>query len=369
MRDQQTPVTSDTADADKHAAGDLQSSVPDGAAAVDDEHPPRLSLPPGFGRKLAWLALPFALMASAVAGYGHYTDPGPSPEAHVVVVPHGGIGQVSAALQDAGVLSPTWSSGLFFRVATLVTRSDGSVHAAEFAFPARVSVAHILTILRHGHPVEHMVTVPEGLTVKRMEVLLQQASFLAGDIPPLSEGQLFPETLALPLGTARAVVVARLSHLMDERLQRVWAERDVASLDGVIRSPQELLTLASLIERETAEPSERPLVARVFLNRLQLGMRLQTDPSVIYGVSEGMGVLSRPLEHDDLLTDGPYNTYMHTGLPPGPICSPSLTSLEAAAHPAVSKALYFVANGHGGHRFAETLEEHNRNVQHLRDGN
>ncbi|WP_370664301.1 endolytic transglycosylase MltG [Neokomagataea thailandica] len=326
-------------------------------------------MPPGFGRKLAWLALPFAFIASAVAGYGHYTDPGPSPEPHVVVVPHGGIGQVSVALQDAGVLSPTWSSRVFFRVAALVTRSDGSVHAAEFSFPARVSVAHILQILRHGHPVEHMLTIPEGLTVKRMEVLLQQAGFLQGETPPLSEGQLFPETLALPFGTPRAVVVARLSHLMDERLQHVWVGRDAASLDGVIRSPQELRILASLIERETAEPAERPMVARVFLNRLQLGMRLQTDPSVIYGVSDGMGVLNHPLEHDDLLMDGPYNTYMHAGLPPGPICSPSLSSLEAAAHPAVSNALYFVANGHGGHRFADTLDEHNRNVQHLRDKN
>lgn len=367
MRDDKAPVT-DPADAKKHAAGPSQPSDPK-AVSAEEEQPPRLSLPPGFGRKLAWLALPFTFVAVVVAGYGHYTDPGPASEPHNVVVAHGSIGQVSASLEDAGVLSPTWSSSLFFRVAALATHHDGPLRAAEFAFPARVSVEHILTILRHGHPVEHMITVPEGLTVKRMEMLLQQAAFLKGDIPPLSEGQLFPETLALPLGTQRSVVVTRLSHMMDERLQHVWAQRDVASLDGVIRSPQELLILASLIERETAEPSERPMVARVFVNRLQLGMRLQTDPTVIYGLSDGMGILSHPLEHDDLLTDGPYNTYVHAGLPPGPICSPSLASLEAAAHPAVGQALYFVANGHGGHRFAETLEEHNRNVQHLRDKN
>ncbi|QDH25775.1 endolytic transglycosylase MltG [Neokomagataea tanensis] len=326
-------------------------------------------MPPGFGKKLAWLAVPFAFLASAVVGYGHYTDPGPAPEGHIVVVPRGGVGQVSASLQNAGVLAPTWSSGIFFKLAAVVTRQDGALHAAEFSFPARVSVAHILLILRHGHPVEHMLTFPEGLTVKRMELILQQAPFLKGDIPPLAEGQLFPETLALPLGTQRSTVVERLSHMMAERLQKIWAGRDVASLDGVIHTPQDLLVLASLIERETALPEERPMVARVFVNRLQLGMKLQTDPTVIYGVSDGMGTLDRPLEHDDLLAPGPYNTYLNAGLPPGAICSPSLSSLEAAAHPATGQALYFVANGRGGHRFAATLDEHNRNVQHLRDGN
>ncbi|MFT8353816.1 MAG: endolytic transglycosylase MltG [Gluconobacter japonicus] len=323
-------------------------------------------LPPKAGRKLAIFMVPLLCVAAAVAGYGHYTDPGPLPEAKAFVIPHGNNATVTKALQADGILSPTWASGAFFRISALLTHRDGQIHASEFQFPSRVSVAHVLEILRHGKPVSHPLTVPEGLTAKKIEDIIRKAPVLKGDVPEIPEGTVLPQTIAYVWGTPRQAIVDRLRRMMDKQLQASWEKRDVEALDGLIQSPQELLTLASLIERETGVPSERPMVARVFLNRLKLGMRLQTDPSVIYGLSDGLGTLDRPLLHEDLQTPGPYNTYLEAGLPPGPICSPGITSLEAAAHPAESKALYFVATGEGGHNFAETLQEQDQNIRAYR---
>ncbi|MBS1061568.1 endolytic transglycosylase MltG [Gluconobacter wancherniae] len=334
--------------------------------------------PPEDGRKpLSFLALlkggraffllPLIALAGVAAGYGHYTDPGPLPKSEIFVIPHGNAARVTNALQEDGILSQTWSSGVFFRMAAYLTHRQGQIHAAELAFPAHVSMAHLLDILRHAQPVSHSLTVPEGLTAKRIAVIFQKAPVLHGDTPDLPEGSVFPQTISYVWGTTRASLVGRLQDLMKSHLQAVWDGRDQEALDGLINSPEELLTLASLIERETSVASERPQVARVFLNRLGLGMRLQTDPSVIYGLSNGLGTLDQPLTHDDLLVAGPYNTYLQSGLPPGPICSPGLSSLEAAAHPAAGKMLYFVATGHGGHNFAETLGEQNQNVRSYRE--
>ncbi|MBS1069294.1 endolytic transglycosylase MltG [Gluconobacter cerinus] len=333
----------------------------------DGEENRKPLLPPKAGRKLAIFMAPLLFVAAAVAGYGHYTDPGPLPETKAFVIPRGNNATVTKALQDDGILSPTWSSGAFFRLSAFLTHRDGQIHAAELQFPARASVAHVLEILRHGKPVSHQLTVPEGLTALKIADILRKAPFLTGDVPQIVEGSVLPQTIAYVRGTARQSMVDRLKRMMDVQVQSIWDKRDVEALDGLIQNPQDLVTLASLIERETAVPTERPMVARVFLNRLKLGMRLQTDPSVIYGLSEGLGTLDRPLTHDDLQVSGPYNTYLEAGLPPGPICSPGKTSLEAAAHPAEGKALYFVATGEGGHSFSETLQEQDRNIRAYRE--
>jgi UPF0755 protein len=276
-----------------------------------------------------------------------------------VVVPHGGPELVAETLKAAGVIAHAWQ----FRLAVLATRRAGVLHAAEFAFPAHASLATVLAVLRHGKPVEHFLTIPEGLTAAEIVLLLQRTPALTGLAPMPEEGALLPQTYAFTLGTTRAAVEERAAAAMTQTLRQVWQGR-AAGLP--LTSARQLLILASIVERETALPAERPLVAAVFLNRLRLGMRLQSDPTVAYAVSHGSGTLAHPLTRADLEIPSPYNTYREDGLPPGPIDSPGLASLEAVAHPAASEDLYFVADGTGGHAFARTLAEHNRNVARWR---
>ena len=313
----------------------------------------------------------FALLVAAAggtlfAGYGHYTDPGPLQTERVIVIPHGGTDRVIAVLQDNGVLARGSVSSLFFKMAMFTTRSQGSIHAAELKFPERVSMAHSLEILRHGRPVTHSLTIAEGLTARRIRTLLMQAPALQGDVSSIQEGQVAPQTFFYVWGMERQTLLQHMTELMTNIVRDVWSRRDQSALDGIITTPEQLLILASLIERETSLPEERPQVARVFLNRLKQGMKLQTDPTVIYALSDGEGTLPRSLTHEDLQFDSPYNSYQHTGLPPGPICSPGRDSLEAAAHPAEGDALYFVATGHGGHNFARTLSEQTNNIRAYR---
>lgn len=313
----------------------------------------------------------FALLTVTIggvlfAGYGHYTDPGPLQAERVIVIPRGGMDRVIAVLQDNGVLARGSVSSLFFKAAIFATRSQGSIHAAELKFPERVSMAHSLDILRHGHPVTHSLTIAEGLTAHRIKTLLMQAPALQGEVPAIPEGRVAPQTFFYVWGMERQTLLQHMADLMSSTLQDVWSRRDQAALEGVITTPEQLLILASLIERETSLPEERPQVARVFLNRLKLGMKLQTDPTVIYALSDGEGVLQRSLTREDLQFDSPYNSYQHVGLPPGPICSPGRASLEAAAHPVESDALYFVATGYGGHNFSRTLSEQMNNIRAYR---
>jgi UPF0755 protein len=303
-----------------------------------------------------------------------YDAPGPLPATRDVLVHHGDSAVVAASLQRGGVVQPGRWGRLAFQVAARLTRGDGALHAAEFAFPVHASLRETLSILRHAHPVQHPLTVPEGLTATQIASLLRAAPFLAGDVPAIAEGSVLPQTISYEYGTSRAKLVARLQGMMTVALAKVWAEREP---DPSLPDPQALLTLASMVERETATAAERPLVARVFLNRLRDHMRLQSDPTVIYAVTHRAqtgGTLTddaggrAALTHADLSFVSPYNTYTVEGLPPGPICSPGLASLEAAAHPARSAAEYFVANGSGATSFATTLDAHNRNVALRRQG-
>ncbi|MBS4074798.1 endolytic transglycosylase MltG [Ameyamaea chiangmaiensis] len=296
-------------------------------------------------------------------GWHQYEAPGPLTDARAVIVPHGGIDSTIAHLRDGGVLSPGRQSETVFRAAVALTRRQGQLHAAELTFPAHASIADVLLVLRHGHPVQHQITIPEGLTARRIAALIAAAPVLRGDVPPITEGSVLPQTYDYQWGMTRAQLVARMQSAMATTLTEVWRHR---APGHALASAADLVTLASIVERETALAEERPLVARVFLNRLASGMKLQSDPTTVYDLSAGEGVLDRPLTHADLAEGGPYNTYVIAALPPGPICAPGVAALEAVAHPASGGALYFVAMGDGGHAFADTLDAHNRNVARLR---
>jgi UPF0755 protein len=288
-----------------------------------------------------------------------YVLPGPSPRPIVAVVPRGSPQQVAAALRDAGIIDRPRA----FLAAVELTRGDRALHAGEFAFPAAASLEQVLTVLRTARPVQHRVTIPEGLTAARIALLLTRVDALAGEAVLPREGEVMPQTYDFERGASAESIVARGRLAMRRALEQAWAGR---APHLPLRDPAELLVLASIVERETARPDERPHIAAVFLNRLRLGMRLQADPTVIYAVSGGDGVFPRALTRADLEWPNPYNTYTSPGLPPGPIGSPGLAAIEAVAHPAVSDDLYFVADGGGGHMFARTLEQHQRNVARWR---
>jgi len=305
-------------------------------------------------------------LAIGAAGFGAWQfasarlhAPGPLAQTQPVMVPHGGPAELGAALQTEGIVADATA----FRVAAALTRGEGPLRAGEFLLPAHASLRDILTILRTARPYQHRVTIPEGLTAAQIATILERQDALAGDVPLPAEGGVLPDSYAYERGTARAAIVERSSAAMQRTLEKIWNER---TEDLPLATPQDLLTLASIVERETARPEERPHIAAVFLNRLRHGMKLQSDPTTIYAASGGLGTLDRPLTRADLEEPNPYNTYAVTGLPPGPIDSPGVAALRAVAHPAVSEDLYFVADGTGGHAFARTLEDHNRNVAHWR---
>ena len=308
---------------------------------------------------LAGLILAVVLAAGAWAGLRSYRAPGPLAEERPVVVPRASIGQVADALAAEGVVS----GAVALRVAALLTRGEGPLKAGEFAFPAHASLAGVLAVLRGGKPVQHRLTVPEGLTAAQVAVLLDKAPALDGPTTVPEEGWMLPDTYAFERGTARAALVERGAKAMERALDRAWAAR---APDLPLASPREALILASIVERETGRPEERPRVAAVFLNRLRRGLKLQSDPTVAYGASGGLGVLDHGITRAELDRDDPYNTYRIAGLPPGPICMPGVASLRAVTQP-VGDDLYFVADGGGGHAFARTEAEHLRNVAHWRE--
>ncbi|MEW5726663.1 MAG: endolytic transglycosylase MltG [Pseudomonadota bacterium] len=308
-------------------------------------------------KAIAILVLVAGLAAAGLAWEGHrrFTAPGPLAEAATVVIPRGaGLKAIATRLEEAGVVRDGWVLvvGAKLRKATL--------RAGEYEFPARISAEEVMRRMVEGRTVIHKLTIAEGLTVAQVLEELRAAEFLAGDIGRVpAEGMLLPETWHLSRDDARDEVLARMERAMRQLLDQLWEAR---APNLPLTSPFEALVLASIVERETAVAAERPQVAAVFLNRLRLGMRLQSDPTVIYGLSDGLGVLPRPLSKADLASGHPWNTYVIAGLPPTPIANPGRASLEAVLHPAASDALYFVADGTGGHVFARTLDEHNRNV-------
>jgi UPF0755 protein len=285
--------------------------------------------------------------------------PGPLDEARAIVVPHGSTAELADTLAAEGVIREK----LVFRAAVWLTRSEGTLHAAEFAVPAHASIDQVLAILRSAKPVEHLITIAEGLTARQIQGVLAHAEAMTGEVRTLEEGRLLPQTYAYEYGTERAAIAARAAAAMDKELAKAWADR----APGLkLATPREALILASIVERETARPDERPHVAAVYLNRLRRGMRLQADPTVVYLASGGAGVLDHPLTRAELERDDPFNTYRNTGLPPEPICSPGVESLHAVMHPVESDDLFFVADGTGGHVFSRGYAEHDSAVGRLR---
>jgi len=303
----------------------------------------------------------FSVLGAAI-GYGTLSlveAPGPLDRAVAVSVPRGGLDRVAEALRDARVIG----SVPLFKAAATLTAWQGPLHSAELVFPRQSSLAEVLVVLRTARPVQHKLTIAEGLTAARIGMLVSRVDGLAGEIDLPEEGAVLPQTYLYERGDSVRSVLQRAEGAMRRAIDEAWASR---AADAGLRSRQELLIMASLVERETHLPVERALVARVFYNRLAHGMRLQTDPTVVYGQSGGDQDLGRRLTRGDLERDTPYNTYVRAGLPPGPICSPGIASINAAAHPAQSAALYFVADGTGGHSFADSLDEHVRNVRRYR---
>lgn len=313
----------------------------------------------------------FALLAPTIAGlmlgllffYGQWriTSPGPATGETIVWLPPGtGTGGMARELKLQGAISDRW----MFRVAALMSGERRNLKAGEYAIPPHASIADILTILRDGKSIEHKITIPEGLTSAQAMALVAGDPVLVGPVPKKpAEGTLLPETYAFLRLTTRSQIVARMEKDAREVLAQAWANR---AADIVVTTPQEALILASIVEKETRVDSERPRVAAVFMNRLRLGMKLQSDPTTIYALTRGNSALGRPLTRKDLATRSPYNTYAVAGLPPSPICNPGKASIEAVMRPARTKELYFVADGTGGHAFSETLDGHNRNVSSWR---
>lgn len=285
-------------------------------------------------------------------------QPGAMADGKAVVVPRGSTTQVADVLANAGVID----APVLLRAAVLATWREGPVHAAEFMFPAHASLRQVLDILRNGRPVQHHLTIPEGLTAKQITALVSQAEAMTGEVPPIAEGTVLPQTYDYEYGFDRGRLVARATAALDKALAALWADR---AADLPLASPKDAVILASIVERETAKPEERPHVAAVYLNRLRAGMRLQADPTVAYAATGG-SLLDHPIFRSDLDRDSPFNTYRVFGLPPSPICSPGLESLRAVLHPADSADLFFVADGSGGHAFSRTYQAHDAAVARWR---
>ncbi|WP_372398926.1 endolytic transglycosylase MltG [Azospirillum sp. HJ39] len=308
-----------------------------------------------------------ALVAGAAGGIGmwgiqRYESPGPLEQAETVVIPRGsGLEAIAITLGDSGVIG----SPLVFVAAAKLTGAFRELKAGEYQFPAGISIEAVLEQMRQGRTVVHRFTVPEGLTSAQVVALLEREAILTGHIQkPPKEGSLLPETYHFAYGDSRTALVERMQTAMTQALVEAWKNRDP---NLPFETPQQALTLASVVEKETGIAAERPKVAGVFVNRLEIGMKLQSDPTVIYALTEGSGELGRTLTRNDWKFESPYNTYQISGLPPGPIANPGKASIQAVMKPERHEFLYFVADGTGGHVFAKSLPDHNRNVAKWRE--
>jgi len=318
-------------------------------------------------RRLGVLAVAFIALV-AISGAGLFIKgreafyaPGPLTSPVIVQVPNGaGVSRIAQILAKQNVISDT----RIFRIGVRLLGKDKALRAGEYEFPAGVSQNGAADILITGTAIQYGLTIPEGWTVLQAINTIAGTGGLTGITSyHYGEGSLLPETYAYTRGATRQSILDRMADAMDKTLKKAWANR---APDLPLKTPQDALILASIVERETGINSERARVAGVFINRLRIGMRLQSDPTVIYGLSDGMGTLSRGLTRKDLATEHPYNTYVIKGLPPEPICLPGKSAIEAVLNPAQTKELYFVADGTGGHVFSKSLREHNANVQRWR---
>ena len=313
----------------------------------------------------------FTVITALVLGVGafawlakqRFEAEGPLTAPVVVLVPNSaGTGAIADLLEKKGVITDATTFGL----AAKLRGEAEKLKAGEYEFSPKTSMRDVLEDITEGRTVQHRITFPEGWSSEQIVHRLLDDTVLSGKIAAIpEEGSLLPETYSYSRGTTtREQIVEQMRKAMERRVADAWAHR-TANLP--LATPRDMVILASIVEKETGKADERPRVAAVFINRLRKGMRLETDPTVLYGLYGGKAWLEgRTITRSDLASSTPYNTYRIQGLPPGPICNPGRAALEAVANPSRTNELFFVADGTGGHVFAETLEEHNRNVQRWR---
>jgi UPF0755 protein len=307
------------------------------------------------------------LIVSVAAGYLLYIGKqrfdaaGPLPDDKIVNIPRGsGIRDIADLLTKDGVIDQPW----VFIGGVLVLKAHEGLKAGEYQFKAHASMNDVVATLSDGKVIIHQVSIPEGLTSEQIVARLMDNDVLTGNIDEVpAEGSLLPDTYNFQRGMSRAQLIQHMQQAQQRLVKEIWTRR---AADLPIKTPEQLVVLASLVEKETGKPDERTRIAAVFVNRLKQRMRLQSDPTIIYGLVGGKGTLGRPIMKSEIDQPTPYNTYQIDGLPPGPITNPGRAALEAAANPARTRDLYFVADGTGGHVFAETYEQHQKNVAHLR---
>ncbi len=320
-----------------------------------------------FSRVLLWtfvLGLFGALSLLAAGFYAHseYTAPGPLAESKVFVVEQGqSASEIGTALERSGIIS----NGRIFATMAQLTGQRTRLKAGEYEVPASASMQQVMGLIASGKAIAYKISIPEGFTSEMAVARVNANEVLTGPpatLPP--EGSILPDTYVFRRGMTRQKLVEDMQAAQTKLLDELWVKRTPVP---AIATKEQAVTLASIVEKETAVPEERPVIASVFINRLNKGMRLQSDPTIIYGIVGGKGRLDRALTRTDIETTTPYNTYRINGLPPGPIANPGRAALEAVLNPTPTEHLYFVADGTGGHAFAVTLEEHNRNVRKWRE--
>jgi UPF0755 protein len=325
--------------------------------------------PHPFLRMLDGLLTFFFLLACLFVGGFYWVKvqfdkPGPLATSTVIAVPKGeGVSTIAERLERDGVIDDRrifMTSIIYF----MYVKGQGSLKAGEYEFPKYASMRQVLDTLVEGKSIEHKVTLAEGLTTQQMVEKIRANPDLHGEIAEIpAEGTLLPDTYKFGKNDTRQDIIERMQAAQAKFLAKVWEERDEGI---VVTTPEEAVILASIVEKETGRADERPRIASVFQNRLRKNMRLQSDPTIIYGLVGGKGMLDHPIQQDELDRDTQYNTYKINGLPPTPIACPGRAAIEAVLKPAKTKDLYFVADGKGGHVFAATLEEHNKHVANWR---
>jgi len=340
-------------------------------AALEPEYMPEPKRPSRRARHpliIAGNAIFSIILIAAIAGgvawsYGrHKLDAqGPLDHEKVVNVPKGlRLGEIADLLTRESVIEQSWS----FIPAVLFLKAKDDLKYGEYKFSKHATLRETIETMVEGKVVQHAFTIPEGLTSEQIVARLAEIDFLAGNIREIpKEGTLLPETYNFPRGTTREQAIQRMQNAHRRVVQEIWERR---SPDLPVKTSEALVTLASIVEKETGRPDERSRVAAVFVNRLRQRIKLQADPTIIYGLVGGKGTLGRPIMRSEIEQPTPYNTYVIEGLPPGPIANPGRASLEAAANPARTKEIYFVADGTGAHAFAENLAQHQQNIAKLR---
>ena len=319
------------------------------------------------GSAVLTILLVVMLVSAAIGAllYHQYERPGPLSVSRVVAIPKGeGRIAIATRLEREGVISNRWTFIAGYLLHNAFSEKQADLKAGDYEIKKSASMADVLGILTQGHAILSKLTIPEGLTSLQIVERIRAEPELAGevtDIPP--EGSLLPDTYRFSKGMDRTELLERMKAEMQRFLAGAWEKRHP---DLPIKTPQEAVVFASIVEKETGRPDERNRVAAVFMNRMRKGMRLQSDPTVIYGIVGGQGSLGRPLTRADLSQKTAHNTYQIDGLPPTPICNPGRPAIEATLNPATTKDLYFVADGSGGHVFSDTLKEHNAAVSNWR---